>query len=214
MSLIIYLFTDKMMQNSLTQHIRNTITNQKPGFVFTHVDFSSIGHEATVERILSRLFETGEIRRIRRGLYYKRELSRWGEVPPAHSAILNALSRMMRTKFLPDGANALYQLGLTTQIPMKQIYLTEKQIGDIVIGKSKIEFRKVSEKKLSGRGKRAGVYLSAIEYLGKEEAFDESLQFKIARTLNEKEIIELKSASKNRSAWVKEAVEHIIAKAS
>lgn len=202
------------MQNSLTQHIRSTIANQKSSFVFTHIDFSSMGNESTVERILSRLFEAGEIRRIRRGLYYKPEISRWGEVPPAHSAIVNALSRMMRTKFLPDGANALYQLGLTTQIPMKQVYLTEKQIRDIVIGKSKIEFRKVSEKKLSGRGKRAGLYLSAIEYLGKEEAFDESLQSKIAETLNEKEIHDLKSASKNRSAWVKEAIEHIIAKAS
>ena len=202
------------MQNSLTQHIRSTIANQKPGFVFTHVDFFSLGNEATIERILSRLFEAGEIRRIRRGLYYKPEISRWGEVPPANSAIVNALSRMMRTKFLPDGANALYQLGLTTQIPMKQVYLTEKQIGDIVIGKSTIEFRKVSEKKLSGRGKRAGIYLSAIEYLGKNEAFDESIQSKIAQTLNEKEITDLKSAAKNRSAWVKEAVEHIIAKAS
>lgn len=202
------------MQNSLTQHIRSTIANQKPGFVFTHIDFFSLGNEATIERILSRLFEAGEIRRIRRGLYYKPEISRWGEVPPAHSAIVNALSRMMRTKFLPDGANALYQLGLTTQIPMKQVYLTEKQIGDIVIGKSKIEFRKVSEKKLSGRGKRASIYLSAIEYLGKNEAFDESIQSKIAQTLNEKEITDLKSAAKNRSAWVKEAVEHIITKAS
>lgn len=201
------------MRNSLTQHISSIITKHKPGFVFTHVDFSSMGNEATVERILSRLFEASEIRRIRRGLYYKPEISRWGEVPPAHSTIVNALSRMMKTKFLPDGANALYQLGLTTQIPMKQVYMTEKQIGDIVIGKSKIEFRKVSEKKLSGRGKRAGVYLSAIEYLGKEAAFDESLQSKIAQTLNEKEIHDLKLASKNRSAWVKAAVEHIIAKA-
>lgn len=195
------------MQSSLAKHIRNTISSHKTGWVFTHVDFFSLGSEATIERILSRLFEAGEIRRIRRGLYYKTEISRWGEVPPAHSAIVNAMSRMMRTKFLPDGANALYQLGLTTQIPIKQI-------GDIVIGKSTIEFRKVSEKKLSGRGKRAGVYLSAIEYLGKNEAFDESIQSKIASSLNEKEIIDLKSASKNRSAWVKEAVEHIIAKAS
>ena len=202
------------MQSSLSKHIRNTIASHKTGWVFTHVDFFSQGNEATIERILSRLFEAGEIRRIRRGLYYKTEISRWGEVPPAHSAIVNALSRMMRTKFLPDGANALYQLGLTTQIPMKQVYLTEKQIGDIVIGKSTIKFRKVSEKKLSGRGKRAGVYLSAIEYLGKEEVFDESIQSKIAQSLNKKEIIDLKSAAKNRSAWVKEAVEHIIAKAS
>lgn len=44
--------------------------------------------------------------------------------------------------------------------------------------------------------------------------YDESLQSKIAAMLNEKEIHDLKSASKNRSAWVKEAVEHIIAKAS
>lgn len=70
------------MQNSLTQHIRSTIANQKPGFVFTHIDFFSLGNEATIERILSRLFEAGEIRRIRRGLYYKPEISRWGGSSP------------------------------------------------------------------------------------------------------------------------------------
>ena len=49
----------------------------------------------------------------------------------------------------PDSANALYQLGLTTQIPMKQVYLTNRQIGNISIGKALIEFRKVVPKELS-----------------------------------------------------------------
>lgn len=202
------------MKSSLASHIRNSIVHHNPGWVFTHDDFKNLNNEATVERVLSRLSDEGTIKRIRRGLYYIPEVSRWGEVPPAHSAIVNALSRSMKTKFLPDGANALYQLGLTTQIPMKSIYLTEKQIGEIVVGKSKIEFRKVTDKKLSGRGKRAGVYLSAIEYLGKEEILEESLQIKIAHTLNKKDIEDLKAAAKVRSAWIQDAVEHIIAKAA
>jgi len=70
------------MQSSLAKHIRNTIASHKTGWVFTHVDFFSQGNEATIERILSRLFEAGEIRRIRRGLYYKTEISRWGRSSP------------------------------------------------------------------------------------------------------------------------------------
>jgi len=50
---------------------------------------------------------------------------------------------------------------------MKQVYLTDRQISNISIGKALIEFRKVASKKLSGHGKKAGVYLSAIAHLGK-----------------------------------------------
>ena len=111
---------------------------------------------------------------------------------------------------LLDGANALHKLGLTNQIPMKQVYLTDKQISTITIGKVAIEFRKVSPKKLSGSNNRAGVYLSAIEYLGKNEASQKSMKIKVANILTKDIAIELKFASINRSAWVREVVNEIL----
>jgi len=198
------------MTNKYTKQVKEIIFSHKPGWVFSHVDFAEVGNIATVERILSRLLEEEKISRIRRGLYYIPEHSRWGEVPPAQSEVVKALSRSMNTDFLLDGANALHKLGLTNQIPMKQVYLTDKQINTISIGKVAIEFRKVSPKKLSGSNNRAGVYLSAIEYLGKNEATQESMKMKVANILNKDIAEELQAASVNRSAWVREVVDEIV----
>jgi len=198
------------MESKYTQQVKNIISNKKSGWVFTHIDFKHLGNLPTIERVLSRLVLSGEIKRIRRGIYYIPETSRWGEVPPSQSNIIKALSRAYETDFIPDGANALYQLGLTQQVPMKQVYLTDKQISPITIGKTIIEFKKVSSKKLSGAKSGVSSYLSAIEYLGKEETQQEDTKLKIANIMNKQIAKELEKASQLRAAWIREVVQDII----
>jgi len=196
------------MITNYTTKVKEIIFNHNSGWVFTHVDFNSLDSVATVEKVLSRLVVTGEIKRIRRGIYYIPENSRWGEVPPSQSNIIKALSRSMNTDFIPDGANALYQLGLTQQVPMKHVYLTDKQISTISIGKTDIEFKKVSTKKLFGAKSGVSVYLSAIEYLGKE-AFQENVKSRVANTIDKSMIGKLEEASEFRAVWVREVVKDI-----
>jgi hypothetical protein len=197
------------MESKYTKQVKNLLSNKKAGWVFTHVDFKHLGNLPTIERILSRLILSGEIKRIRRAIYYMPETSRWGEVPPSQSNIIKALSRAYETDFIPDGANALYQLGLTQQVPMKQVYLTDKQISTISVGKTKIEFKKVSPKKLSGAKSGVSSYLSAIEYLGKEEAQQEDVKLKVANIMDKKIAKELEVASQPRAAWIREVVQDI-----
>ena len=197
------------MTTNYTNKVKKIISNHTSGWVFTHVDFNDVGSLASVERVLSRLVVSGEIKRIRRGIYYIPENSRWCEVPPSQSNIIKALSRSMNTDFIPDGANALYQLGLTQQVPMKQVYLTDKQISTISIGKTDIEFKKVSPKKLSGAKSGVSVYLSAIEYLGKEEALQESIKSRVANTIDKHMVNDLEEASNTRAVWVREVVKDI-----
>ena len=196
------------MITNYTTKVKEIISNHNSGWVFTHVDFNTLGNMATVEKVLSRMVMSGEIKRIRRGIYYIPENSRWGEVPPSQSNIIKALSRSMNTDFIPDGANALYQLGLTQQVPLKQVYLTDKQISTISIGKTDIEFKKVSSKKLSGAESGASVYLSAIEYLGKE-ALQESVKAIVANTIDKSMVSELEEASEFRAVWIREVVRDI-----
>jgi len=197
------------MQNKYTTEVKEIIANYKAGWVFTHMNFTHLGNMPTVKKVLSRLVISGEIKRIRRGIYYIPEISRWGEVPPSQSAIIQALAMGMDTEFVLDGANALYQLGLTQQVPMKQIYLTDKQISTISIGKTEIEFKKVSPKKLSGAKNGVAVYLSAIEYLGKNEALQEDIQTKVANTLSPNILNKLEEASTQRAVWIREVVQDI-----
>ena len=200
------------MITNYTSKIKEIISNHNSGWVFTHVDFSTLGSTATIEKVLSRLVASKEIKRIRRGIYYIPEVSRWGEVPPSQSNIIKALSKAFKTDFVPDGANALYQLGLTQQVPMKHIYLTEKQISPIYIGKTKIEFKKVSPKKLSGAKSGVSAYLSAIEYLGKDEIQRENIKKQITDILNRDIATKLEEASKPRAAWIREVVQDITQK--
>ena len=93
---------------------------------------------------------------------------------------------------------------------MKKVYLTDKQINTISIGKVNIEFKKVSSKKLSGSDNNVGIYLSAIEYLGKDEASQESMKMQVANILNKDIANELKLASQKRSAWVRKVVDEIV----
>lgn len=202
------------MIRNFTEQVKRRISSSAKNWVFTPNDFKNIVSLTTIEKILSRLVKEGSINRVRRGLYYKVEKSRWGVVPPSQSEIIKALSRHMNTKFLPDGANALHSLGLTRQIPMKSVYLTDKRISPIVIDKMKIEFKQVSAKKLSGAGKTIGLYLSAIEHLGKDETSYEEMQQRVSKTLNKETAKELQNASKHRSAWVREVVEQIVMKVS
>ena len=116
----------------------------------------------------------------------------------------------MNTKFIPDGANALHQLGLTTQIPMKQTYITDRQMKTIKIGNTNIYFRKVSTKKLSGASNGTATYFSAIEYLGKEEITQDDIQKQFATTLNESIIEDFKQEANNRAVWIQNAVENIV----
>lgn len=197
------------MIGSYTNRVKEIIANHKLDWVFSHVDFDELDNVAIVKKVLSRMLVSGEIKRIRRGMYYIPENSRWGEVPPLQSNIIKALSRSMNTDFIPDGANALYQLGLTQQVPMKQVYLTDKQISTISIGKTKIEFKKVSPKKLSGAANGVSVYLSALEYLGKEEVLEESVKSRIANTIDKSMVAKLEEASESRAVWVREIVKEI-----
>ena len=68
----------------------------------------------------------------------------------------------------------------------------------------------IHSKKLLGAGNKSGLVLSALEYLGKEEAEDEKLQIEIAEKLNSKEKLDLEKAAQAYPKWLREIVERIV----
>jgi hypothetical protein len=185
----------------------------KPGSVFP-INSLAIdpARKNAVEKELSRLVEKGELQRFRRGVYYKPAKSAFfGNVLPNPTEVANAIARLSNAKMIPYGPMSLHMLGLTTQVPMKQVYLNDKLHKTEMVGNTPIIFKRVSPKKLLGAGKKAGLVLSALEYLGKEEAQDEKLQREIAKKLNSKEKLELEKAAKAYPKWLREIVERIVA---
>ena len=198
--------------SEVANKIHSSIQKMKPGSVFPVNSFriTSVQRNAA-EKVLSRLVERGEIQRFRRGVYYKPAKSAFfGEVLPSPTEVATAIAKYNNVKIIPDGPMALHMLGLTTQVPMKQVYLNDKLHKTEMVGNTPIIFKRVSPKKLSGSGTKAGLILSALEYLGKEQAQDEKLQRDIVIQLNQKEKQELKIAAQTHPKWVREIVEEMM----
>jgi hypothetical protein len=199
------------MSQKIAHTVNRYIKSKKPGWVFSSQDFAKVSaNKAAVERTLSRLKAAGGIKRLRKGLYYKPVYGRWGEVPPEISEVVKAVERSLKTKIMPSGAAAANMLNLTTQVPAKAIFYTTRNPSNVQIGKYNIEFKKVSPAKLSGRGRKVGLILNAMNFLGKNEVSEGLVQKKIASMISETDRGLLAKAARSQSKWIRDSVENIV----
>ncbi len=95
--------------------IERRVAAAPPGHAFTLEDFLGLASTAAVKTVLSRLSKRGAVDRVRRGLYYKPRVSRFGRgsMPADRAAFAVAHGKAPG----PASASAAVALGLTTQIP-------------------------------------------------------------------------------------------------
>lgn len=199
------------MQFSIAEKVRAEIAAQ-PGWVFTVANLEHLNApQNTVERTLARLAERGSIRRISQGLYhYPQKGKIFATLPPKPEHVAQALTTAQGAKLVASGAMALHRLGLTTQVPMKHVYLTNRHSRTERLGNLTVELKQVSERHLSGAGTRAGEVLSAIEYVGRKEAAARDFIGKVARKLSAIDIQQLEQAAAPRTIWVQRVAAKII----
>jgi hypothetical protein len=95
--------------------IERRVNAAPPGQAFTIEDFIPMASPAAVKTALSRLSKRGAVDRVRRGLYHKPLISRFGRgLMPAERIAFAAANGKAPG---PAGASAAAALGLTTQIP-------------------------------------------------------------------------------------------------
>lgn len=95
--------------------VRAKVSRAKPGTLFAVADFE--GPRGAVETALSRLEHRGELRRVRKGLYFKGVRSRFGSGKPREEDIVYKVCG--RKGVGPAGWSAGRVLGLTTQVPAR-----------------------------------------------------------------------------------------------
>ena len=98
-----------MNENSLIKLIELRISDSKPGYVFSAIDYTHIAELNTIHQILSRLEKDGKIKRVMQGLYY---VPRFSELlqeyeEPSPNEIALAIARKNRWSIVPEGNTAL-----------------------------------------------------------------------------------------------------------
>lgn len=134
-------------------------------------DLASLGSRRAVDVALHRVFNDGFLRRLSRGLYYvPRTHPQLGEISPTPDEIARALAAKHRLRIQPSGAYAANLLGLSEQVPLRVVYLTDGAPRHIRIGRQEIVFKRTTPKNMATAGRVSGLVIQALRYLGKRQA--------------------------------------------
>lgn len=131
MSRIIYNIRDMkgggIVDNGYTKRIRERVLSLEDGTVFVMSDFADIADTSTIRQSLSRLVQSGILRRILKGVYEKPKYSKLLDeyVAADPEAVANALARSYHWTIAPCGNTALNLLGLSTQVTAVWSYISD-----------------------------------------------------------------------------------------
>lgn len=185
-----------------TEPIRKRIEQIPRGEPFTPATFLELGTRAAVDQALSRLAKTGVISRLTRGVFVRPEENRFvGRVLPEPAKVAETIASARGGRIQVHGAEAARRFGLSTQVPTQAIFLTTGPTKRFHVGKLPVTLKHASPRKLVLANRPAGVALSALWYLGKEQVTPETIET-IRSKLPPKEFEALKAAKASMPAWM------------
>jgi hypothetical protein len=201
------------MENSITDKIRQRITKGKTGKIFFAKDFSDIGNDDLVNKALFRLERNKTLIRLSHGIYLYPVIDReLGVMYPAPETIAKAIAKRDNARILPTGNHAMNLLGLSTQVPMNVVYLTDGSPRKVSIGKRRITFKKTSPRNFEYRGKIIPLMVAALKTIGKDNVGAEYIAC-LEKALAQSEEKQVLLSDVNRApAWIKKILIPLIDK--
>lgn len=152
---------------SIGESILKHIEALPKGELLLPADFSDFGSSEAVRLSLFRLEKEGVISRVAQGIYVRpKESNLLGKLVPSAEEVAEAIAKRDRIRTVPTGSYALNALGLSTQVPMNIVLLTDGSPREIRVGRRKIRFRKTTPKNLLARGKISRLAIQALKEIG------------------------------------------------
>jgi hypothetical protein len=179
------------------------IRKAKRGTLFFTEDFLSAGSYEAIRKVLQRLVKEEELIRISPGIYVRQEVDPViGPVTPGIEAIAQAIARRDKARIVPTGLYALNRLGLSTQIPLNIVFLTDGSARKIKIGNHTIIFKKSAPKNVAARGTISGLAIQALKTIGKEKVTSDEIA-KIEELLRSETPVHLQYDIRLAPEWVR-----------
>jgi len=163
-----------------------------------------LGSRAAVDQALSRLAERGRLIRAGRGVYLHPIESRFGTRPPSIEQAVEALAIQRGEIIVSNGAAAANALGLTTQVPVRAVYLTSGRSRTMNLGKQIVELRHAPRWQLALANRPAGQAVRALAWIGPEKA--ESALETLKRKMPSAAFGELVAAAPQLPTWLARSV--------
>lgn len=142
--------------------------------------FSRFGNAKRVQKAMEQLVASGDLIRVARGIYCFPKIDKvfgLGVLYPGAADVAKAIATRDRAKIVPTGEWAQYQLGLTQQIPMVVVYLTDGYSRTVhLIRGGTIQFKHAAPRNFAFINQIAMMANSALRTLGKDAVTDEQIR--------------------------------------
>lgn len=197
-----------MLETSKYQ-IETKILKSSLGELFFADDFVKYGSADNIRKVLSRLENEGLIVRLSHGIYLKpKHDPLLGVIYPSIEEIAKEIAKRDKARIAPTGILALYLLGLTTQVPLKVVYLTDGSQREIKIGKRTIKFKRTAPKSFAIKDELLHLIVQAFKETGLKEVTDSFLLNMQSSVLKVDEQI-IKTQLKYAPVWIQKAIHQL-----
>ncbi len=184
--------------NSIHSQILRKITRFRKGKLIFPTDFKGLGSEGAIKMTLLRLTREGKLKKVAHGIYVVPKIDpNLGQINPPMEEIAEAIAERDHAQIRPAGAFALNKLGLSTQVPMNLVYITDGAPRYIKIGKRGIRFKTTTARNLTYRGRISGLVIQAFKELGPKKVTVEMISKVESLLANENPDVILADAKKS-----------------
>jgi hypothetical protein len=152
---------------SIEKQIERSIKSKPMGSLVLPDDYLSFGSSDAIRKALDRLQDRNVIVRVAQGIYVRPKISKLiGPLVPTAEEVAEAIAKRDKIRTVPTGSYALNALGMSTQVPMNIVLLTDGSPREIKVGKRKIKFKKTTPKNLLAKGKISSLVIQALKEIG------------------------------------------------
>jgi hypothetical protein len=200
------------MRGSISDEIYASLKELQPGSLIFPSDFLHLGSDTAINMALSRLSKEGYIERASKGVYFTSKSDPLlGALHPSLEEVAKAIADKEQIKIRPTGAYALNKLGLSTQVPMKVVYLTNGHPRKFKMGKGSITFRQTTPKVMAVENDLTFLVIQALQELGKDDVTEKVIN-RLTNVLKNVEIKQLREDAKLAPVWITKILYSIINK--
>lgn len=165
------------MLETAKNKIERKVLKSSRGELFFADDFKNYGTPENIRLTLFRMENEGLIERLAHGIYIKpKKDPLLGTIYPNIGEVAKEIAKRDKARIAPTGVMALYLLGLTTQVPLKAVFLTDGSQREVKIGNRTIKFKRTVPKSFAIKDELLHLIVQAFKEKGQQEITEDFLE--------------------------------------
>ena len=167
-----------------------------------------LGSRAAVDQALSRLSRRGQLLRVGRGLYVRPVKTRFGVRTPDVATVLEAVQKETGEVIAPSGAATANQFGLTTQVPLRAVYLTSGRTRHLKLGAQTVKLQHAPRWQLTLADKPSGAVIRVLAWGGRDRS--RALTAELKSKLSSETVEELSRVRGRVPTWMAQELSALV----